>query len=128
LRAQLAAKDSELEKCQASLDELRALNAKLQKLVDGPVRAGRSANAVQVGREKEPRAATPEQRPQSAKQQTQRLEQEMQNTEQPSEIQLGRTSFECEEAELGRSNAGLVETNDDCEQLAATNQVRQEPE
>jgi DNA polymerase sigma len=39
LRAQLAAKDSELEKRQASLDELRALIATLQKLVDGPVRA-----------------------------------------------------------------------------------------
>jgi predicted nucleic acid-binding Zn-ribbon protein len=131
LRAQLAAKDSDLEKSHASLDELRALNAKLQKLVDGPVRAGRLANAVQVEREKEHRAATLhardlEQQHQGTKQQIQRLEQEMQNTEQPSEIQLGRTSFECEEAELGGSNAGLVETNDDREQLAATNQVLQE--
>jgi predicted nucleic acid-binding Zn-ribbon protein len=131
LRAQLAAKDSDLERSHASLDELRALNAKLQKLVDGPVRAGRPANAVQVEREKEHRAATLhardlEQQHQGTKQQIQRLEQEIQNKEQPSEIRLGRTSFECEEAERGRSNVGLVETNDDREQLAAPNQVLQE--
>jgi predicted nucleic acid-binding Zn-ribbon protein len=86
---------------------------------------------VQVEREKEPRAATLhaqdlEQQHQGTKQQIQRLEQEIQNKEHPSEIWLERTSFECEEVERGRSNVGQVETNDDREQLAATNQVLQE--